>query len=77
MMEKYYHLINMKIHNKTHITLSSNDVKDMIIKQLYHNQGISGIFDVKFKIEREFRKGIDPHDSDYIFIFNGAEVTVE
>lgn len=67
----------MKINNKTHITMSDEDVKDAIIKYLYHSQGISGIFYVDFKIKREFYKGIDPHDSDYRWIFDGAEITID
>jgi hypothetical protein len=67
----------MQIVDKKHITLSPSDVQDLIIKALYHTQGISGIFSVKFKIYREFRSGIDPHDSDYIYVFDGADVTVE
>lgn len=65
----------MKINNKIHITLSSDDVKDMIIKQLYHSQGISGIFDVKFKlINKPIKAGIGEMDH---WVFYGVEVTVE
>ena len=37
----------MKINSKQHISMTVNDVKDAIIKHLYRNQGISGIFDVE------------------------------
>lgn len=67
----------MEINNKTHIKLCPDDVKDLIIKSLYYSQGISGIFDIKFKVKREFRPAIDPHDSDYSFVFDGADITVE
>ena len=68
-------MINMKINNKAHITLSVDDVRDMIIKQLYHNQGISGIFDVKFKIvNKPIRSGMGEIDH---YEFGGAEVTVD
>lgn len=54
----------MKINNKTHITMSDEDVKNAIIKYLYSNQGISGIFEIKFK-------------KDCNYEFDGAEVTVD
>jgi hypothetical protein len=65
----------MQIHNKKHISLTSEDVKDMLIKQLYHSQGISGIFDVKFKI---VNKPIGTNIRDYMdnWVFDGAEITV-
>ncbi len=66
----------MKINNKTHITMSDEDVKDAIIKYLYQNQGLSGIFDIKFKI---VNKPTGTNNRDYIdsWIFNGAEITVD
>lgn len=67
----------MKINNKTHISLSSDDVQDMIIKQLYHSQGVSGIFNVKFKIVKQAIPSIHPQDCNYIHIFDGAEITVD
>lgn len=67
----------MKIDKKMHITLCAEDVKDAIVKNLYYSRGIGGIFDVNFKVKREFYKGTDPHDSDYRWIFDGAEVVVD
>lgn len=69
----------MKINNKKHISLTSEDVKDMLIKQLYHSQGISGIFKVDFKIVRQTipSQSQYPQDSNYINIFDGAEITVD
>lgn len=58
----------MKINNKAHITMSDEDVKDAIIKYLYQNQGISGIFDVKFKVAKD---NIDH------WTFDGAEIEVD
>jgi hypothetical protein len=67
----------MEMNKKLHITMCAEDVKDSIIKNLYYSQGISGIFDVKFKTKREFYKGIDPHDSDYRWVFDGAEIIID
>jgi hypothetical protein len=66
----------MKINNKTHITMTDIDVKDAIIRHLYRNQGISGIFDVKFKI---VNKPIGTNTRDYMdhWVFDGAEITVD
>ena len=66
----------MKINNKQHISMTSNDVKDAIIKHLYRNQGISGIFDINFKI---VNKPIGTNPRDYIdqWVFDGAEITVD
>jgi hypothetical protein len=61
----------MKINNKTHITMGDQDVKDAIIKYLYHNQGLSGIFDVKFKIVNNIRGSMDH------WVFDGAEIEVD
>ena len=66
----------MKINNKTHISMSDDDVKDAIIKYLYQNQGLSGIFDVKFKI---VNKPIATNPRDYMdhWVFEGAEIMVD
>jgi hypothetical protein len=66
----------MKINNKTHISMSEEDVKDAIIKYLYHNQGVSGIFDVKFKIVNK-PIGTNIRDSMDHWVFDGAEVVVD
>jgi hypothetical protein len=66
----------MKINNKKHISLTAEDVKDLLIKQLYHSQGISGIFDVKFKI---VNKPIGTNIRDHMdhWVFDGAEIMVD
>jgi hypothetical protein len=66
----------MKINNKKHISLTAEDVKDLLIKQLYHSQGISGIFDVRFKVVNKpipvsYRDEMDHYE------FDGAEITVD
>jgi hypothetical protein len=66
----------MKINNKKHISLSVEDVKNMLIKQLYHSQGISGIFDVKFNIVNK-PTGTNIRDSMDHWVFDGAEITVD
>lgn len=67
----------MKVNNKAHVTLNENDVKDAIIKYLYQNQGLSGIFDVKFKLKQKAIPSQYPQDCNYITEFDGAEVTVD
>jgi hypothetical protein len=64
----------MEISNKIHISLCAEDVKDMVIKQLYHSQGISGIFDIKFKIVNKPIKSVIGEMDHYIF--DGAEIIV-
>jgi hypothetical protein len=66
----------MKINHKTHITMSDEDVKDAIIKYLYQNQGLSGIFDVNFKLRKRSYPSIHPQDREYVTEFDGAEITV-
>jgi hypothetical protein len=66
----------MKINNKTHITMSDEDVKDAIIKYLYQNQGVSGIFDVQFKVVNK-PIGLTIRDNMDHWIFDGAEITVD
>ena len=67
----------MKINNKTHITMSDEDVKDAIIKYLYENQGLNGIFSVNFKLRKRSYPSIHPQDCNYVDEFDGAEITVD
>ena len=67
----------MKVNNKAHVTLSDEDVKDAIIKYLYQNQGLSGIFDVKFKLRQRPIPSQYPQDCNYVTEFDGAEVMVD
>lgn len=66
----------MKVNNKAHATLTDEDVKDAIIKYLYQNQGLSGIFDVKFKVVNK-PIGVSIRDNMDHWVFDGAEVTVD
>ena len=66
----------MKINNKKHISLTAEDVKDMLVKQLYESQGISGIFDLKFKVVNK-PIGLNTRDNMDHWIFDGAEITVD
>lgn len=59
--------------NKQTIILNEDELKDLIIKALYHSQGLSGIFDVKFIISRHF----SPSLGDYKYECDGATITVE
>jgi hypothetical protein len=67
----------MKINNKTHITMSDEDVKDAIIKYLYQNQGLSGIFDVKFFIKNKPIPTYNYLSSIDHWVFDGAEIEVD
>ena len=67
----------MKINNKAHITLTEADVKNAIVKYLYRSQGLSGIFDVKFKLRQRPIPSQYPQDCNYVTEFDGAEVTVD
>ena len=66
----------MKINNKKHISLTTEDVKDLLIQQLYHSQGISGIFDVKFKIVNK-PIGLNIRDNMDHWVFDGAEIVID
>lgn len=57
--------------------MSDEDVKDAIIKYLYKNQGISGIFDVKFKLKKVAFPSQYPQDCNYRTEFDGAEIIVD
>jgi len=67
----------MKVNNKAHVSLTADDVKDAIIKYLYQNQGLSGIFDVQFNLRKRAIPSQYPQDCNYITEFDGAEVTVD
>jgi hypothetical protein len=67
----------MKVNNKTHISMTDEDVKDAIIKYLYQNQGLSGIFDVKFKLRKQSIPSQYPQDCNYVNEFDGAEIMVD
>jgi hypothetical protein len=57
--------------------MSDEDVKDAIIKHLYHNQGLSGIFTVKFKLRKRSYPSVNPQDINYVDEFDGAEIQVD
>jgi hypothetical protein len=67
----------MKINSKQHISMTVNDVKDAIIRHLYHNQGIGGIFDIEFKLKQVALPSQYPQDCNYRTEFDGAEITVD
>jgi hypothetical protein len=52
--------------------MTVNDVKYDIIRHLYHNQGISGIFDIKFKLKQVAFSSQYPRTE-----FDGAEITID
>ena len=67
----------MKINNQKQISMTDQDVKDAIIKYLYNNQGISGIFDIHFKLKKRSVPSQHPQDYNYVTEFDGAEITID
>ena len=67
----------MKINNQKQISMTDQDVKDAIIKYLYHNQGISGIFDIEFKLKKVAFPSQYLQDCNYRTEFDGAEITID
>ena len=59
----------MNIKNQMKISMSLTDIQDAIIKTLYREKGIDGIFSVKFNIKR-----IDRLNN---FMLDSAEITVD
>ena len=57
--------------------MTDQDVKDAIIKYLYHNQGISGIFDIEFKLKKVAFPSQYTQDCNYRTEFDGAEITID
>jgi hypothetical protein len=57
--------------------MSDEDIKDAIIKYLYQNQGLSGIFDIEFKLKKVAFPSQYPQDCNYRTEFDGAEITVD
>lgn len=66
----------MEINKKIHITLCPEDVKDAIIKNLYYSQGLSGIFNVKFKVMNK-PIGVTYRDNIDHWEFQGADVIID
>ena len=67
----------MKLNSKLHISMDDEEVKNALIKFLYDDKGISGIFDVKFKLRKRQIPSHHPQDCDYVTEFDGAEITVD
>lgn len=67
----------MKTQNQIKVDMTTDDIKNAIIKYLYHEKKISGIFDVKFNIKRKQVPGSDLHDTWDVWILDGAKVVVD
>lgn len=67
----------MEMNKKIHIAMCPEDIKDSIIKNLYYSQGISGIFDINFKLKQRQIPSQHSQDCSYVWEFAGAEVTVD
>lgn len=48
----------MKTQNQIRVDMSSDDIKNAIIKYLYREQKISGIFSVNFRIVKQWENCI-------------------
>jgi hypothetical protein len=59
----------MNIKNQMKIQMSLDDIKDAIIKTLYRERGISGLFNVKFNLKH--------YDALEGFMLDSATVTVD
>lgn len=57
--------------------MTSEDVKNAIIKYLHRSQGISGIFDVQFKLRQRAIPSQYPQDCNYVTEFDGAEIIID
>ena len=66
----------MKIKFNKEISLSSDDVRDILIRHLHNDYNLSGIFDVKFTIRNKPIPGPDIHDAHDHWVFDGAEIKV-
>jgi hypothetical protein len=66
----------MKIKFNKEISLSSDDVRDILIRHLHNDYNLSGIFDVKFAIRNKPIPGSDIHDTYDHWVFDGAEIRV-
>ena len=67
----------MKIESSKKIIISEKEIKEYITKGLYEYQGISGISDIQFVIDRKFIASNNPNSSDYIFTLEAAEVKID
>ena len=57
--------------------MTDEDVKNAIVKYLYTNQGLSGVFDIKFKLLKRKIPSQYPQDCYHVDEFDGAEITVD
>lgn len=66
--------INLKITKE--ISLTPQEVKDIIIKYLNMNYNITGNFDVQFPLSKRIYPSDNPYDTYYIQEFSGAIVRI-
>lgn len=57
--------------------MSDEEVKNALVKFLYDNKGVSGIFDVKFKLRQRNISSQYPQDCNYTTEFDGVEIVVD
>ena len=58
-----------------HVTLTSDEIKDIIIKHLHKNFNLSGIFDIQFNIGKKSYPSIYAKNCNYD-ILTGADVKI-
>ena len=67
----------MNIKFTKEVTLTENDIKDIIIKHLYEYHNLSGIFDVNFLVvNKPIQSTVYFQDTIDIWVFNGAKIKV-
>lgn len=67
----------MQIKFNKEISLTPNEIKDIIIKYLHSNHDLSGIFDVSFVVKNKpIPSHQYPQDCIDRFVFDGAEIRV-
>lgn len=66
--------MNLKITKE--INLTDVEVRDIIVRYLHDQEGLSGIFDVDFILEKKSYPSQYPQDCHYITQFSGAKVRI-
>lgn len=67
----------MDIKFTKEVSLSEDDIKDIIIKYLHQHYNLSGIFDINFLIvNKPIPSTIYFHDTIDQWVFNGAKIRV-
>lgn len=67
----------MQIKFNQTVSLTPDEVKDIIVKYLHFNHNLSGIFDVSFVVKNKpIPSSVHPQDTIDRWIFDGAEIRI-